>query len=284
MSLLFVLPFAQSQRDVMSVSMSESTGYSSDLSESEWKLVAQIVPAPKGGGRPPTHERITIVNAIMYREKTGIQWRMMPNDFPPWKTVYGYFNSWTKTGVWKALNAKLVAMCRIQAGREAEPTAMILDSQSVKGTPMTEESGYDAGKKVNGHKRHLAVDVLGLVLVVCVTAASVQDRDGARPVVTQVMAEHPTIAHAWADSAYSSSFQDWAAKEHGLSVEIVSKLEGQKGFKVQPRRWVVERTFGWLNWNRILSKEYDRLIVSSEAHVYLAAVRIMLRRLTAGTA
>lgn len=204
---------------------------------------------------------------------------MLPHDFPPWQTVYYHFNKWRKDGTWAELNRTLPQQIRQQEGREISPSAAILDSQSVKTTAIKGERGYDAGKQVKGRKRHLLVDTLGYVLCVIVTAASVQDRDGAKKVLEAIKERLPRLKLIGADGGYRGKLVDWVKTNFGWLLEIVQRNDAVSGFQVLPRRWMVERTFSWLGKYRRLSKDYEQLPQTSEAFIYLAMSHIMTRRL-----
>jgi len=253
--------------------------YPTDLSDAEWQRIKPYLPAPKSGGRPRVHSQREILNAIFYIVRSGCTWRMLPHDLPPWKTVYHYFRVWRKDGTWERINSALRVEVRVAAGREPEPSAAVLDSQSVKTTETPGVRGYDAGKKVNGRKRHLLVDTLGLVLMVIVHAANIQDRDGARLLLEKVKGRFPRLRLIWADGGYSGKLVDWVKTVFHWVLEIVKRSDDVKGFQVLPHRWVVERTFGWLGRYRRLSKDYEGLPESSEAMIYIAMIHLMVRRL-----
>jgi len=253
--------------------------YPTDLSDVEWQRIQPYLPAPKSGGRPRVHTLREILNAIFYIVRSGCTWRMLPHDLPPWKTVYHYFRLWRKDGTWERINSALRVEVRVAAGREPEPSAAVIDSQSVKTTETPDVRGYDAGKKVNGRKRHLLVDTLGLVLMVVVHAANIQDRDGARLLLEKARGRFPRLRLIWADGGYTGKLVDWVKTLCLWVLEIVKRSDDVKGFQVLPHRWVVERTFGWLGRYRRLSKDYEGLPESSEAMIYIAMIHLMVRRL-----
>lgn len=261
--------------------MSTKRRYPSDLTDAQWALVDPLLSAAKPGGRPEAHARREVVNAILYLLRTGCSWRQLPKDFPPWETVYWHFARWRDDGSLEALHDALRRAVREAEGRQAEPTAAIIDAQSVKGADTVGKAtrGYDAGKKTNGRKRHIVVDTIGLLVLVLVTAASVQDRDGARPALAAVRDAFPTISLVWADGGYAGKLVEWAKAAARIVLEIVRKPEGQRTFEVLPRRWVVERTLAWITKCRRLDHDYERLPQTSVAMVQLAMIGLMTRRL-----
>jgi transposase len=258
--------------------------YPSDLTDQQWELIEPLLPDSPAGpaGRPVEHSKREIVNAILYINRAGCSWRMLPKDFPPWQTVYWYFRRWRKDGTVDRVHDALRERVRVKEGREnPQPSAGIVDAQVVKGadTVPAESRGYDAGKKTNGRKRHIIVDTIGLLLVVVVTAACVQDRDGARPTLKRLRALLPGVRHIFADGGYSGQLVALAKRAWEIAVEIVKKPADQKGFAVLPRRWVVERTFSWLfRWRRLRS-DYERLTETHETFVKWAMIGLMLNRL-----
>ncbi|MCA9995796.1 MAG: IS5 family transposase [Anaerolineales bacterium] len=259
--------------------------YQSDLKDQEWKWLKKFLPAPstKGTrGRPQEWSLREIVNALLYLLRTGCQWRMLPHDLPTWQTVYYHHRKWRSNKTWEKVNRLLSQEVRQQAGRETTPSAAIVDAQSVKTTLVKGKRGYDAGKKVNGRKRHLIVDTMGLVLLVLVTAANVQDKAGGKLLLTRLQEQValPRLQLIWADGGYDGQpFVAWVKAAFGWIWEVVKRNADLKGFHVLPNRWVVERTFGWLNNYRRLSKDYEELPHTSETFIYLAMSHIMVRRL-----
>lgn len=257
--------------------------YPSDLTDSQWHLIKEWLPPPKRRGRPPLDLR-EVINAICYVLKGGIQWRMLPSDCPKWQSVYGYFRRWRRDGLWRRLHDALRAAARRSVGRHKHPTAGCLDSQSARTTEVAapETRGNDANKRVKGRKRHVLVDTTGLLLSVAVTPANVQDKAGALLALGRRGGGGKKLRRIWADGAYRTEHGHLASwmERHRVTLATVKRPEGQRGFAVLPRRWVVERTFGWLCQSRRLSKDYERLCETSEALIYVAMTRLMLRRLT----
>lgn len=220
-----------------------------------------------------------VINGILYVVVGGIQWRMLPKEYPKWQSVYYYFRIWRDDGTWQRIHDTVRAMVRRRAGRHKHPTAGCLDSQSVKTTAVAGIRGYDKGKQVNGRKRHLLVDTLGLLMAVVVTAASVQDRDGAKLLISRLPGACKKLRLIWVDGSYRGQLLDWVADRCRFRLQTILRSDDQKGFVVLPRRWVVERTFAWLNHHRRLSKDYEGQTASAEAMILIAMTRVMVRRL-----
>jgi putative transposase len=255
------------------------TPYPSDLTAAQWALLQPLLPPPPGGGRPATTDVREVVNAILYVDKNGCAWRALPHDFPPEGTVRDYFHRWRRAGLWERILDTLRQRVRCREGRPDGPTAAIIDSQSVKGTRTSGLRGYDAGKKVKGTKRHLLVDTAGLLLLIVVHAANVQDRDGAKLVLARAREKCPGVRLVWADGGYAGKLVAWLQQFCGWVLEIVKRSEGAKGWELLPRRWVVERTISWLNGYRRLSKDYEYWPETSEAMIQITMIHLMLRRL-----
>jgi transposase len=265
--------------------------YRTDLSDARWELIEPVLARWRqvradAGLRlaAPVHDLREIVNAVLYVNRTGIAWEYLPHDFPPWKTVYDYYAKWEKDGTTRAIHDLLVARVREQAGRSAQPTAAIIDARVVKTSSNAPESttGYDAGKRTKGRKQHIATDTLGLLLAIVVTAASVQDTNGGKDVVSLLAARHPTVTAGWVDGGYKTGFLEHAA-EAGISFAVVPKDPDQKGFAPLPRRWAVERTFGWWVLHRRLVRDFETLPERSVTMVHWAMIDNMSRRLTGET-
>lgn len=263
--------------------------YPSDSTDAQWALIDRLLPDPAWlagkGGRPETHCRRQIVDAIFYVVDNGIKWRALPADFPPWSTVYNYFAAWEAAGITQNLLDMLRDRTRLAEGRVAAPSAAIIDSQTVKAaeTVGSQSRGFDAGKKINGRKRHIAVDTLGLLLCVLVTAASVQDRDGARPLLELLAASCQRVRLLWADGGYAGRLIDWTRDTLRIVLQIVKRSDDTVGFVVLPRRWVVERTLAWITRHRRCARDYERLPAHHEAMVRWSMIRITSRRLTRTT-
>ncbi|HEX8932965.1 MAG TPA: IS5 family transposase [Pseudonocardiaceae bacterium] len=265
--------------------VSRTRRYPSDTTDAQWAVIDPLLPDPAWlagqGGRREVHCRRAIVDAIFYVVDNGIKWRALPTDFPPWSTVYNYFAGWEAAGVTQDVLDGLRDRLRLREGRAAAPSAAIIDSASVKAaeTVGAASRGYDAGKKINGRKRHIAVDTLGLLLCVLVTAASVQDRDGAKPLLELLAASFRRIRLVWADGGYAGKLVVWATEHFRLRLQIVKRSDNATGFVVLPRRWVVERTLAWIARHRRCVRDYERLPTHHEAMVRWSMIRITSQRL-----
>ena len=259
---------------------------SSSMTDAQWELLEPLLPPPGNtagrGGRPEKHDRRRVLDAIFYLVRGGIAWAALPAEFPPAKTVYGVFRRWTRAGVWVRVHDALRDRARIRAGRHPQPTAAVIDSASVRGadTVPARSRGYDAGKRINGRKRHIAVDTGGLLLAVVVTIAGIQDRDGAVRLLAALRARFSTITLIWADGGYAGRLISWAKTVLGFAVTIVKRTDDLAGFQVIPRRWVVERTLAWISKHRRCVRDYETLPEHAEAVVHIAMIMTMSRRLT----
>jgi putative transposase len=256
--------------------------YPSDVTDEQWQVIKSLLPKKRtDGGRPPLDRRI-ILNAILYVVRTGCQWRQLPRDFPNWKSVYTVFWRWRKGGVWERIHHALRERLRRATGKKATPTVAIIDSQSVRTAEGGEERGFDAGKKITGRKRHLAVDTLGLVLLVVVHGAYWQDHDGACFVLLRLQDAFRRLKVIFGDSAYGRNrLPDWVRETCGWVLQTVLRPVKARGFVVLPKRWIVERTFAWLARYRRHSKDYERNPQTSESMIYIAMINLMSRRLAA---
>jgi putative transposase len=286
----------------------ESKRYPTDLSDDEWGLLETYLPASKWRGRPRLHSPREILNAVFYVLKSGCQWRMLPREFPPWKTVFHYFRAWRLDGTWERLNRTMRRLSREKLGRDPEPSAGIVDAQSAKSTGVGgEQRGFDGGKNIRGRKRHLLVDTEGLVVEAKVHSAKVPDQDGIRRLLEPARSRLPRLSYLWVDAGYRGRGKDWVEQALGVEVEVVNrspkpppqkvleiwarewfkeghqmdlgKLPTRQGFENLPRRWVAERTFAWISHNRRMAKDYERMCSTGEAFIHAAMTRLIVRRL-----
>ena len=259
--------------------VSQRKKYPSNLSDEKWNLLAPHIPQAqcnkKIGGCPEKYPKREIVNAILYIVSSGCRWTDMPHDLPPGGISWHYFNAWSKTGRWRKINGILRRFVRKKRNRKENPSVAIIDSQTAKGVDITEHSGYDAGKKIKGRKRHLLTDTQGLLLDVVVHGANIQDRDGAKLLLKHASNEIETIQKIYADGGYAGKLIDWVKEKCHTALEIVKRNELHK-FVVLPKRWIIERTNAWISKARRLAKEYERKIRNQESMIYVRMIQLML--------
>jgi len=250
------------------------TNYPTNVSDSQWQYISKFLDTD----RSRKYELREIVNAILYVIKSGCQWRMLPGDFAPWKLVYYYFDTWKKNEIFELIHSCMVEETRLKHGKKEQPTVGIIDAQSVKSTLVSSESkGFDAGKRIKGIKRHIIVDTLGMILAVVIQGASVQDRNGAMDVIDKLFETWSRVIKIFADYGYRGTLVEKVKNKFNAVFEVIKRTELHT-FKILPKRWIVERTFAWIDTNRRAAKNYERLNDTSVAIIHLSAIRIMLNR------
>jgi putative transposase len=249
--------------------------YQTDLTDSQWQFIKNI----ENDKRKRKHDLRELWNALLYIAKSGCQWRMMPINFPKWQLVYYYFRKWESYGIIENVHDTIHEKVRVGMGKEPSPSLGLMDSQSVKTSSMTLEKGYDGNKKVNGRKRHIITDTLGFLMAIVIHDANINDREGAKLLLKNVQYKYPRLKKIIVDQGYTGELVEWTMRVFGWILEVVVKVAGVSGFNVLPKRWIVERTFGWFNFQRRLSKDYELLPCCSEAMIRLSMIRIMLNKI-----
>lgn len=258
---------------------SQRRPYPSDITDEKWEIIKGDIPTCKSnrhtGGRPEKYPKREIVNALLYLVSSGCRYCDLPHDLPPGGIVWKYFNRWSKNGIWRKMNRKIRRLVRERRQRTPDPSAAIIDSQTVKGIEITAHSGYDAGKKIKGRKRHLLTDTQGCVIDVQVHAANIQDRDGAKQLLKHASKEITTVEKIFADGGYAGTLIAWVEHTYGITLEIVKRNELHT-FVVLPKRWIIERTNAWISKARRLAKDYEKKIQTQESMIYVRMIQLML--------
>jgi len=252
--------------------------YPTDLTDAQWEDLKRYLPDPCNQGRKMKWSYREIINGILYLVTTGCQWRMLPHDYPPWQTIYYHFRKWKQNGTWQMIHQAIHRQVRLSAGKNAEPTSAVIDTQSVKTTELANSRGFDGHKKVKGRKRHVVVDTLGYPLMVKVHDANLFDGKEAKAVLKDLFFWHFDLKKIWADAAYRGELEDWLWNTFQCHLEIAPTLK-TKGFQVEPKRWIVERTFAWLGWFRRLNMDYERDPKTTENMIYISMIRPMLKKI-----